>query len=59
MLIAEKVPREYREYAKLLRKVDMGDWWPCIEEQANRNNPYVMRYYNYFQEYVRPKEYYG
>ena len=55
MLVAEHVPREYREYAKLLRKVGLGDWWPFIEEQANRNNPYVMRYYNYFQQYVRPK----
>lgn len=54
MLIAEHVPREYREYAKLLRKVGIGDWWPFIEKGANRANPYVLRYYNYFQQYVRP-----
>lgn len=52
MLIVEHVPREYREYAKLLRKVGLGDWWLSIEERANRNNPYVMRYYNYFRQYV-------
>ena len=44
MLIAEHIPREYREYAKLLRKVGLGDWWSLIEEQANRDNPYVIRY---------------
>jgi hypothetical protein len=55
MLIAEHVPLEYREYSKLLRKVGMGDWWPFVEKNANRSNPYVMRYYNYFQQYVRPK----
>lgn len=32
MLIAEHVPREYREYSKLLRKVGMGDWWPLMHE---------------------------
>lgn len=55
MLIAEHVPREYREYAKLLRKVGMGDWWPFIDKRANRNNQYVLRYYNYFNQYVRPR----
>jgi hypothetical protein len=55
MLITERVPREYHEYAKLLRKVGLGDWWPVIEEQVNRNNPYVMRHYEYFQQYVRTK----
>ena len=56
MLIAEHVPSEYREYSKLLRKIGIGDWWPFIEEHTNRNNPYVMRYFNYFQVHVRPQE---
>ena len=55
MLVAEHVPREYQQYSRLLRKVGMGDWWPFIEERANLNNPYVMRYYNYFEQYVHPK----
>ncbi|PQV64064.1 hypothetical protein B1R32_10789 [Abditibacterium utsteinense] len=53
MLIAEHVPREYREYAKLFRKVGIGIYWFFIEERVNRNNPYVMRYYNYFHQYIR------
>lgn len=52
MLIAEHVPREYREYAKLLRQVGMGDWWPFIDARANQDNPYVLRYYTYFHKYV-------
>lgn len=52
MLVAEHVPHEYREYAKLLRKVGMGHWWSFIEEGANRDNPYVMRHFHYFRQYV-------
>jgi len=33
MLIAEHVPREYREYAKLLRKVGLGDWWFSLNSE--------------------------
>ena len=55
MLIAEHVPRAYQEYAKLLRKVGLGEWWPFIEERTNRDNLHVLRYYNYFQQYVRPE----
>jgi hypothetical protein len=55
MLIAEHVPREYREYAKLLRKVGLGSWWSYLEERTNHDNPYVMRYYRYFQQHVQPK----
>ena len=55
MLIAGHVPLEYREYSKLLRKVGMGDWWPLIEEKTNLNNPHVLRYYKYFEQYVRPQ----
>lgn len=56
MLIVENMTREYREYAKLLRKIGLGDWWPHIEEKANLNNPYVLRYYNYFRRHVLPEE---
>jgi hypothetical protein len=55
MLIAGSVRHEYHEYAKLLRTVGLGEWWPFIEERADRDNPYVMRYYDYFQQYVRPQ----
>jgi hypothetical protein len=53
VLVLGCVPREYREYAKLLRKIGIGDWWPFIEGRADLSNRYVMRYYNYFQKHVR------
>lgn len=53
MLLGEHIPRHYREYAKLLRKIGLGNWRSLIEKQANRNNPYVLRYYNYLQQYAR------
>lgn len=31
MLVEEQIPRHYRDYAKLLRKIGVGDWWPHIE----------------------------
>jgi hypothetical protein len=56
MLLAGQVPHEYHEYAKLMRKVGLGKWWPTIEKQVNRSNPYVMRYYRYFERHVLPAE---
>jgi len=53
MLLAESVPREFREYAKLLRHVGVGSWWPILDERIPRENPYVMRYYNYLCQYCR------
>lgn len=53
MLLGEHIPGHYREYAKLLRKIGLGNWWSSIEKQANCNNPHVLRYYNYFQQYAR------
>lgn len=53
MLLDEHIPGHYREYAKLLRKIGLGDWRSPIEKQANCNNPHVLRYYNYFQQYAR------
>ncbi len=49
MLAAGNVPREYREYARLLRRIGFDDWWQCIDQQAPRSNRYAMRYYLYFQ----------
>lgn len=53
MIIEEHIPRHYRDYAKLLRKIGLGDWWPIIEAQANCSNPYVFRFYKYLQQYDR------
>ena len=49
MLVAGNVPREYREYARLLRRIGFDDWWQRIEEETPRSHPYAMRYYRYFR----------
>jgi hypothetical protein len=53
MLLAGSVPREFREYAKLLRHVGVGSWWPILDEKIPRENPYVMSYYDYLCQYCR------
>ena len=52
MLLAGYVPYEFKEYAKLLRRVGIGSWWPIIEEHVKRDNRSVMRFYNYFRNHV-------
>lgn len=49
MLIAGNTPREYREYAKLLRKTGFRDLWPRLEAGVPRTNRHAMRYYRYFE----------
>jgi len=49
MLAAGNVPREYRQYARLLRRIGFEDWWQRIDQQAPRGNRYAMRYYRYFR----------
>ena len=49
MLLAGNVPREYRQYAKLLKAIGLGQHWKNIESQVDRSNEYVMRYYNYLK----------
>ena len=50
MLIAGNVPHEYRQYAKLLKKIGVGDYWGEIENSINRSNAYVMKYYEYLKD---------
>jgi hypothetical protein len=50
MLIAGHVPHEFREYAKLLRKVGVGERWASVHEQLDQSNPYVMRFYRYLNQ---------
>jgi hypothetical protein len=52
MLLDGYVPHEFHEYAKLLRHIGLGDWWATIDRDINRDNPYVMRYYRYFQTHA-------
>jgi len=49
MLLSVDVPHEYQQYAKLLRLIGLGNWWPFIEHGVKRDNPYVMRYYEYLR----------
>jgi hypothetical protein len=49
MLLAGHTPREFREYAKLLRKIGFEDFWPRIEASIPRENKYAMRYFDYFR----------
>jgi hypothetical protein len=49
MLISGNTPREYREYAKLLRKIGFCELWPRLDADAPRGNRHAMRYYCYFE----------
>lgn len=52
MLCSGYLPREYRQYAKLARKIGLGDWLSRIEWEADLNNVRVRHYYEYFKEYA-------
>jgi len=52
MLLAGQVPHEYQDYARLLRKIGVGGWWSGVEEHVDRSNPYVLRFYRYFNDFV-------
>jgi hypothetical protein len=47
MLLAGNVPHEYKEYAKLLKKLGLESYRENLEERINRSNQYVMKYFNY------------
>jgi len=56
MLLDEHIPGHYRDYARLVRKIGLADWWPRLESGVNRDNPHVMRFFDYFETYLRPTE---
>ena len=49
MLIEGNIPREYKEYVRLLRKIGFSDLWSRIEASVPRENKYVMRHYGYLR----------
>ena len=49
MLVEGYVPKEYREYAKLLRKVGLGSLGAELG-RADKQNPHVAKYLRYFAE---------
>jgi len=48
-----EVPREFREYAKLLRKLGVGPHWATIVNTEPKNH-YAERARSYFLEYCNP-----
>jgi hypothetical protein len=52
MLEAKYLPREFRQYAKLVRKIGLGEWLPRVKEQSELAVPWVQRYYAYFTEHA-------
>lgn len=53
MLVKGNVPREYQEYAKLLRKIGINtSYWQEIDKHFPNDNQYAMRYYSYFKLYA-------
>jgi hypothetical protein len=51
MLVAGQVPHEYREYAKLLRRIGRGEGWAAARQRVDEGNRYVMRYVSYFERF--------
>jgi hypothetical protein len=47
MLIEGNVPHEFKEYAKLLKKIGIGEAEAYLKKHAKRENPYVMKYVEY------------
>ena len=53
MMLAGQVPHEWREYKRLLRRVGLGLLWPVLDKGVDRENKYVMRYYDYLDRFAR------
>jgi hypothetical protein len=49
MLAAGNTPREFREYARLLRRIGFEEMWPRMAGCAPIGNRYAMRYFGYFR----------
>jgi hypothetical protein len=53
MMLAGRVPHEWREYKRLLRHIGLGSLWPVLENGVDRENKYLMRYYDYLDRFAR------
>jgi hypothetical protein len=53
MMVSGQVPHEWREYKRLLRSIGLGSLWPVLEKGVDRENKYVMRYYEYLDRFAR------
>jgi hypothetical protein len=52
LLIKAEVAREFREYAKLLRRIGVGPGWRQVVAAVDRTNSYVMRYVQYLEKHA-------
>lgn len=50
MLRTGYLPREYRQYAKLARKIGLRDFLMELKDELPLDNAWVQRYYNYLKE---------
>ena len=50
MLIQGNVPHEYKQYAKLLKKLGGGESWGEAESRIDRSNKYATKYYAYLKQ---------
>src|SRR5687768_4191203 len=50
MLRAGNLPREFRQYAKLAKKVGLGAWSFELERGLDLTNPWVRHYHEYLKE---------
>lgn len=60
MLVRGYLPREYKEYAKLFRKIGLGEQRAAIEGVADSDNPFIRRWAWYLvtdHEAPRPRKY--
>ena len=52
MICAGYLPREFRQYAKLAKRIGMKEWLSHIERNADLDNPWIKQYYLYFNKVV-------
>lgn len=52
MLVAGDVPREYQDYAKLLRRIGLGEGWRTARGAVDESKEHVMRFVRYFEEFA-------
>ena len=52
MLSRSEVPREYSDYAKLLRRIGVGQDWARTRALVDETNPHVMQHVRYFETVV-------
>jgi hypothetical protein len=50
MLVRGYLPREFRQYAKLAKKIGLGTYLLEITERADLTNPWVVHYYNLLKD---------